>query len=66
MDRVRYVDFLRGAAIVMVVLGHWVITALVRHPDGTIAAPELLATVEWTQWLTLLFQIMPVFFLAGG
>ncbi|MFG2820150.1 acyltransferase [Kitasatospora sp. NPDC048365] len=53
-------------AIVMVVLGHWVITALVRHPDGTITAPELLATVGWTQWLTLLFQIMPVFFLAGG
>ncbi|WP_234443713.1 acyltransferase family protein [Streptomyces sp. NRRL B-24484] len=62
----RYVDFLRGAAIVVVVLGHWVITALVRHPDGTISAPELLATVEWAQWLTLVFQIMPVFFLAGG
>ncbi|MGW2401166.1 acyltransferase family protein [Kitasatospora sp. NPDC001664] len=66
MGRVRYVDFLRGVAIVLVVLGHWVITALVRHPDGTIGAPELLATVEWTQWLTLVFQIMPVFFLAGG
>ncbi|MFF4656597.1 acyltransferase [Streptomyces sp. NPDC001381] len=65
-DRDRYVDFLRAWAIVLVVLGHWLITGLVRHPDGRITAPELLATVPWTQWLTLGFQIMPLFFLAGG
>ncbi|MEU3280231.1 acyltransferase family protein [Streptomyces antibioticus] len=28
--------------------------------------PELLVAVDWTQWLTLGFQIMPLFFLAGG
>ncbi|MEU9406887.1 acyltransferase [Streptomyces sp. NPDC048281] len=66
MSRDRYVDFLRAWAIVLVVLGHWLITALVRDPDGRITAPELLATVDWTQWLTLGFQIMPLFFLAGG
>ncbi|MEU1177596.1 acyltransferase [Streptomyces sp. NPDC005820] len=66
MDRDRYVDFLRAWAITLVVVGHWVITGLVRHPDGEITAPELLATVPWTQWLTLGFQIMPLFFLAGG
>ncbi|MFF4396434.1 acyltransferase [Streptomyces sp. NPDC001480] len=66
MSRDRYVDFLRAWAIVLVVLGHWLITALVREPDGRITAPELLATVPWTQWLTLAFQIMPLFFLAGG
>ncbi|MEW2049211.1 acyltransferase [Streptomyces sp. NPDC005476] len=65
-DRDRYVDFLRAWAILLVVLGHWLITGLVRHPDGEITAPELLATVPWTQWLTLGFQIMPLFFLAGG
>ncbi|WP_420310719.1 acyltransferase family protein [Streptomyces sp. YS-B37] len=64
--RDRYVDFLRAWAIVLVVFGHWLITGLVRDPDGTISAPELLATVHWTQWLTLGFQIMPLFFLAGG
>ncbi|MGX1547511.1 acyltransferase family protein [Streptomyces adustus] len=64
--RDRYVDFLRAWAIVLVVGGHWLITALVREPDGEIRAPELLATVPWTQWLTLAFQIMPLFFLAGG
>ncbi|MER6085245.1 acyltransferase [Streptomyces sp. NPDC001833] len=66
MSRDRYVDFLRAWAIVLVVLGHWLITALVREPDGRIVAPELLAVVPWTQWLTLGFQIMPLFFLAGG
>jgi fucose 4-O-acetylase-like acetyltransferase len=66
MSRDRYVDFLRAWAIVLVVLGHWLITALVREPGGRITAPELLATVHWTQWLTLGFQIMPLFFLAGG
>ena len=65
-DRDRYVDFLRAWAIVLVVLGHWLITGLVREPNGAIGAPELLATVPWTQWLTLGFQIMPLFFLAGG
>ncbi|MFF1441303.1 acyltransferase [Streptomyces sp. NPDC058295] len=66
MSRDRYVDFLRAWAILLVVLGHWLITGLIRQPDGEITAPELLATVPWTQWLTLGFQIMPLFFLAGG
>ncbi|MEU8652935.1 acyltransferase [Streptomyces sp. NPDC048737] len=66
MGRDRYVDFLRAWSIVLVVLGHWLVTGLERHADGRITAPELLATVPWTQWLTLGFQIMPLFFLAGG
>ncbi|WP_078912534.1 acyltransferase family protein [Streptomyces sp. NRRL S-646] len=66
MSRDRYVDFLRAWAIVLVVLGHWLITALLHGSDGELTAPELLASVPWTQWLTLLFQIMPLFFLAGG
>jgi peptidoglycan/LPS O-acetylase OafA/YrhL len=66
LSRDRYVDFLRAWAIVLVVAGHWLITALVHAPGGGITAPELLAVVPWTQWLTLGFQIMPLFFLAGG
>ena len=66
MSRDRYVDFLRAWAIVLVVLGHWLITALRHGTDGALTAPELLADVPWTQWLTLVFQIMPLFFLAGG
>ncbi len=66
MGRDRYVDFLRAWAILLVVCGHWLITGLEHGPDGGIRAPELLAAVPWTQWLTLGFQIMPLFFLAGG
>lgn len=66
MERDPYVDFLRAMAICMVVLGHWLITALTSVPGGGIVAPELLAEIPWTQWLTLGFQIMPLFFLAGG
>ncbi|MEU7319192.1 acyltransferase [Streptomyces griseoviridis] len=66
MTRDRCVDFLRAWAIVSVVAGHWLITALRHGSDGGITAPELLADVPWTRWLTPLFQIMPLFFLAGG
>ncbi|WKX12537.1 acyltransferase [Streptomyces sp. NL15-2K] len=66
MGRDRYVDFLRAWAIGLVVFGHWLITALEHGPGGEIDAPELLAVVPWTQWLTLAFQVMPLFFLAGG
>ncbi|MGQ4364082.1 acyltransferase family protein [Streptomyces sp. SAS_272] len=66
MSRDRYVDFLRAWAILLVVLGHWLITGLVRRPDGALTAPEMLLALPWTQWLTLGFQIMPLFFLAGG
>ncbi|MFD3504992.1 acyltransferase [Streptomyces sp. NPDC058676] len=66
MSRDRYIDFLRAWAIGAVVFGHWLITGLVRGDDGAIGAPELLAVVPWTQWLTLGFQVMPLFFLAGG
>jgi fucose 4-O-acetylase-like acetyltransferase len=65
VNRDRHLDVLRAGAITLVVLGHWLITAL-THRDGALVAPELLAAVPWTQWLTLAFQIMPVFFLAGG
>ncbi|MDQ0809149.1 fucose 4-O-acetylase-like acetyltransferase [Streptomyces sp. B3I7] len=64
--RDRYIDFLRAWAIVCVVVGHWLITALVHAPGGEVTAPELLLAVPGTQWLTLAFQIMPLFFLAGG
>lgn len=63
--RDRYAGLLRALAIGLVVTGHWLITVL-EHRDGAVTAPELLATVPWTQWLTLVFQIMPLFFLAGG
>ncbi|WP_329397273.1 acyltransferase [Streptomyces melanogenes] len=64
-DRDRAVDALRAFAILGVVLGHWLVTALVAD-SGTLRAvsplqrmPEL-APVSWT------FQTLAVFFFVGG
>ncbi|MEU0391688.1 acyltransferase [Streptomyces sp. NPDC006208] len=64
-DRDRAVDALRALAILGVVLGHWLVTALVAD-SGTLRGasplrhlPEL-APVSWA------FQTLAVFFLVGG
>jgi peptidoglycan/LPS O-acetylase OafA/YrhL len=64
-ERDRALDALRAAAILGVVLGHWLVTAL-RSDSGTVrvasplgAMPEL-APVSWA------FQTLAVFFLVGG
>lgn len=63
-SRNRVVDFLRAAAILVVVFGHW--TMLAVHPVSGIELHGLLVIAPWTQPLTWVFQIMPVFFLVGG
>ncbi len=64
-SRNRYVDFLRALSISAVILGHWIIAApWIRN--GELQLDHMLAAQPWTQWLTLLFQVMPVFFLVGG
>ncbi|MEJ2541588.1 MAG: acyltransferase family protein, partial [Gemmatimonadota bacterium] len=63
--RNRYVDFLRAAAITVVVLGHWLMAApTVERRQFTLS--DMLHVSPWTQWLTWGFQVMPVFFLVGG
>ena len=64
-SRNRYVDLLRAISIGAVVLGHWVIAAPWVE-DDRLRLDHMLAVQPWTQWLTLLFQVMPVFFLVGG
>ena len=63
--RNRYVDFLRAVSICVVVLGHWLI-AVFTVEDDRIVAGHLLAEAPWTQALTWIFQVMPVFFIVGG
>jgi peptidoglycan/LPS O-acetylase OafA/YrhL len=63
--RDRYVDFLRVASIVTVVLGHWTIAAVRRSPDGLVAG-NLLSTTPWLWLATWVLQVMPVFFFVGG
>ncbi|MFG2061105.1 acyltransferase [Micromonospora sp. NPDC048871] len=65
-DRERYLDLLRALAILLVVLGHWMIATIYygadRRPDGHSALPAM----PWAYPLTWAAQVMPVFFLVGG
>lgn len=63
--RDRYLDFLRVAAIVMVIFGHWVVRVVIA-PDGVPEAHYLLALQPEWQWATLIWQVMPLIFLVGG
>ena len=58
-------DFYRVLAVVIVVIGHWLVSA-VTFRDGRFGNDYPLAVLPWTQWLTLVFQAVPVFFLVGG
>src|SRR4029453_971863 len=63
--RDRYVDFLRAAAIVAVVFGHWFIS--INHLEGDIFSTTSAVGLTSGMWLgTWLFQMMPVFFFVGG
>lgn len=64
-DRDRFLDLLRAGSIVVVVLGHWLMAAVVRE-DGRLRADNALAAVTWLQPLTWLLQVMPVFFFVSG
>ena len=64
-ERNRYVDFLRAVSILVVVIGHWLI-ATAWYVDGELTPGHLLKSHPQTQWLTWLFQVMPVFFIVGG
>ncbi len=63
--RNRYVDFLRAASILVVVIGHWVMAAP-QWVEGELRIGDMLHVAPWTRWLTWLFQVMPVFFIVGG
>jgi hypothetical protein len=67
--RDRTVDALRALAIVGVILGHWLVTALVLthgragttlHDQSPLAAMPALTPVSW------IFQTLAIFFLVGG
>ena len=63
--RNRYADLLRVLAISLVVLGHWLLTSI-SYRGGRLSGGSALADIGWSGWGTLLFQVMPVFFLVGG
>jgi fucose 4-O-acetylase-like acetyltransferase len=63
--RNRYADLLRILAIAAVASGHWLLTD-VTYTRGQLSGLDAIGYVSWAGWLTLLFQVMPVFFLVGG
>jgi fucose 4-O-acetylase-like acetyltransferase len=63
--RNRYADLLRVGAISMVVAGHWLLTDITDR-GGTLSGLDALDYISWGRWVTLVFQVMPVFFLVGG
>ena len=64
-DRNRVVDFLRAAAIVTVVLGHWLMAAVMVQ-DDQLVPNAVLNIAPSTHPLTWVFQVMPLFFIVGG
>ncbi|WP_416530090.1 acyltransferase family protein [Streptomyces coelicoflavus] len=64
-ERDRAVDALRALAILGVVLGHWLVTALVADGAGLHAASPL-QDMPWLSPVSWAFQTLAVFFLVGG
>ena len=64
--RNRYVDFLRAVSISVVVVGHWLMAAPTVETGLAFTLSDLLQVQPWTQWLTWVFQVMPIFFVVGG
>ena len=64
-ERNRYVDFLRALSILFVITGHWLV-ATFYFSDGEMSAGKLTQISPDTQWLTWVFQVMPIFFIVGG
>jgi len=59
------VDAYRVCAAVLIVVGHWLAASITYH-DGQFTRQNALVELPWTQWLTLIFQVVPVFFLVAG
>ena len=59
------VDFYRVSGVVLIVLGHW-LAGSVTYIDGHFGRENPLLDLPWTQWLTWIFQAVPVFFLVAG
>jgi surface polysaccharide O-acyltransferase-like enzyme len=63
--RNAYLDLIRVLAITAVVVGHWIATGI-TYKHGELNGVDVLGVSLWTSWLTLAFQVVPLFFLVGG
>ncbi|MDG4826746.1 acyltransferase family protein [Asanoa sp. WMMD1127] len=60
------IDAVRAIAIAGVVVGHWLVTALVLGDDGVLHVRSPLAALPAAQPVSWLLQTLGLFFLAGG
>lgn len=58
-------DLYRSAAVIIVVVGHWLLSVMTFR-DGEFGRDNPLILMPWTQWLTWFFQVVPVFFAVAG
>lgn len=65
LSRDRYVDFLRAASIVAVVLGHWM-QAIITWAEGRIVIYGAVGVTSGLWLATWVLQVMPIFFFVGG
>lgn len=65
-QRDRAVDALRALAILGVVLGHWLVTAIVMTGDGQLAVSSPLASMPALAPISWVLQTLAIFFLVGG
>jgi hypothetical protein len=65
-SRDRTVDALRALAICGVILGHWMVTALVLTPGGTLRDASPLTSMPALIPVSWIFQTLAVFFCVGG
>ncbi|NED95619.1 acyltransferase [Phytoactinopolyspora alkaliphila] len=63
--RNRAIDFLRVAAICVVVIWHWALSINHRR-DGQLVNPNPVEQVPGGWLLTWVLQVMPIFFIIGG
>jgi peptidoglycan/LPS O-acetylase OafA/YrhL len=64
-SRDRYVDFLRAASILAVVIGHWFI-GILWWQDGLLSMTSAIGVTSYLWLATWFLQVMPVFFFVGG
>lgn len=65
-SRERAIDGLRAIAIVGIVLGHWMVAALVIWQDGGLRASSPLPSLPWIGPIGWGVQLLALFFLVGG
>ena len=62
-------DFYRASGVGLIVVGHWLLSSVTYHHDRSGAHFGLenpLGAIPSTQWLTWIFQAVPLFFVVAG